>query len=173
MVPCGTAPTIIWVARWWGLPRSTPAVAGGTRLYGPFIATQDPRGPFSHPSDRSAPPCGGHQLSAATAARRRQPSPDFPLAKNAGRAPGFSPAAIHRARVFTRTRDPLMDSISKCIMPQPIQGCQGKPRGRCPNVYRHGTHGAPLDPAPSSDVFPRTLDVGTTHQSWCRRWSTW
>ena len=32
------------VARWWGLPRSTRAVAGATRLYGPFIATADHEG---------------------------------------------------------------------------------------------------------------------------------
>lgn len=81
MVPYGTAPTIFWVARWWGLPRSTPAVAGGPRLYGPFIATQDRVGLFR--IRRIAPPrlAAGTNFLPTVACDRQQPSPDFPLAK--------------------------------------------------------------------------------------------
>src|SRR5690606_34018169 len=99
---------IIWVARWWGLPRSTPAVAGGARLYGPFIATQDREGPFR--IRRIAPP----RLAAGTNFLRpgrkpgAQPSPDFPLAKKPGTSPALSPAAIRCTFVLRYPRNAPM-----------------------------------------------------------------
>ena len=60
------------VARWRGLPRSTGAVAGAARLYGPFIATADrtTRAGFRIRRIASALPCDRHQLSAGRADSR-------------------------------------------------------------------------------------------------------
>src|SRR5690606_34018168 len=59
----------------------------GSSLW-PFYSYSGPRGPFSHPSDRSAPPCGGHQLSAAGTKARRAAESGLSSSEKARDEPG-------------------------------------------------------------------------------------